>query len=258
MPLLESLALAGAALAAGMVNAIAGGGTLITFPALLAFGTPAIIANATSTLALVIGTIASVYGYREPIRTVRPWLKALAPASLLGGLLGAVLLTRTDERRFAQMVPFLLLFATGVFLLQGRLRRLGRGNDRGADAAPHRPPWLAIPFQFLVAIYGGYFGAGIGILMLASLWSASVVSIHAMNGLKSVLGLLINLVAALYFITAALIDWRRAAVMSLGALCGSFLGAHYAQRISPQRVRQLITAIGLTISAAQFWKQFGR
>jgi uncharacterized protein len=258
MTILEMIALAAAGAAAGLVNAVAGGGTLITFPALLAFGTPSIIANATSTLALVVGTAGSVYGYRRQIAEVRPWLRRFVPVSLVGGLLGGILLTRTQERTFSQMVPFLLLFATVVFLAQGILRRLaGRAAETGSSAPPERGWfWGAVAFQFLVALYGGYFGAGIGILMLASLGCLGHTDIHQMNGLKTVLGTLINLVAALYFIGAGLIHWPKAGLMTAGALLGYFAGAHYSQRIPQQYVRHLITAIGFAISAVLFYRQF--
>jgi uncharacterized membrane protein YfcA len=254
----EMIGLAAAAAAAGAVNAVAGGGMMITFPALLAFGTHALEANATSTLALVIGTAGSVFGYREPIRQVKPWLQRFIPASLLGGLLGGMLLTVTGERAFGRLVPFLLLFATLIFLAQGAFRRFAGFAERTGPAAPHpRAVWVAVGFQFAVAIYGGYFGAGIGILMLATLGFLGLTNIHEMNGLKTVLGSLINLVAAIWFIFAGLIDWPRAGVMTVGALTGYYLGAHFAQRIPQQRVRQLITAIGLTISAVLFYQQFG-
>ena len=257
MTLTELIVLSQAAAAAGMVNAIAGGGTLITFPTLLAFGMPSIIANATSTLALFVGTAGSVYGYREPIRAVRPWLKRFVPVSLLGGLLGGILLTVTKEETFAKMVPFLLLFATVLFLLQGPFRRFAGFGGQGEIATTHHHAvWGAVLFQFFVALYGGYFGAGIGILMLASLGLLGLTNIHEMNGLKTVLGSLINLVAAAYFIWAGLIDWPRAGVMTVGALAGYFLGSHFAQRIPQRRVRQLITGIGFAISAVLFYKQF--
>ena len=259
MSLTDFLGLMIAALVGGAINAVAGGGTLITFPALLAFGTPSIIANATSTLALVAGTAGSVYGYREPIRAVQPWLKRFVPVSLLGGLLGGILLTVTKEETFAKLVPFLLLFATFVFLLQGSLRRFAGFADQSETATPpHQEVWAAVLFQFFVALYGGYFGAGIGILMLASLGFLGLTNIHEMNGLKTVLGSLINLVAAGYFVFAGLIDWPRAGVMTVGALGGYFLGAHFSQRIPQSRVRQIITAIGFAISAALFYKQFLR
>ena len=254
----QLIALGGAAAAAGMVNAVAGGGTLITFPTLILAGTSEVIANATSTLALVFGNFGSVYGYRTQIVTVKPWLRRFAPVSLLGGLLGGILLTRTREEVFAKMVPFLILFATILFLAQGAFRRLAGFADKSdpADRPHHRRVWTAVLFQFLVAVYGGYFGAGIGILMLASLGFLGLTNIHEMNGLKTVLGLLINLVAAAYFIFAGLIDWPKMGVMTVGALAGYLLVAHYAQRIPQRQVRQLITAIGFAISAFMFYKQF--
>ena len=252
----EILVLATAAAAAGMVNAVAGGGTLITFPVLLLYGTPSIIANATSTLALVLGTVGSVYGYRKHIAQVVPWLKRFVPVSLAGGLLGGMLLTRTQESVFAKMVPFLLLFATIMFLAQGTFKRFA-GFGENPNAGPHHHTvWLAVVFQFFVSLYGGYFGAGIGILMLASLGFLGLTDIHQMNGLKTTLGSLINLVAAVYFIAAGLIDWPKAGVMTVGAVSGYFLGSHYCQRIPQQRVRQIITAIGLIISGILFVKQF--
>lgn len=262
MSALQMVGLAAAAAAAGAVNAVAGGGTLITFPALLAVGTPALTANATSTLALVIGTAGSVFGYREPIRRVGPWLRLFLPVSLVGGLLGGVLLTRTEERVFAWLVPFLLLFATVIFLTQGLFRRFAFGSATpGAASASASVPtgrfvWAALLFQFGVALYGGYFGAGIGILMLASLGCLGLTDIHEMNGLKTVLGSLINLVAAVWFVGYGLIDWTKAGVMTVGALVGYYLGSHYSQLIPQKRVRQLITAIGLSISAVLFYRQF--
>jgi uncharacterized protein len=268
----EAMALATAGAAAGMVNAVAGGGTLITFPALLAFGTSSIVANATSTLALVAGTVGGVYGYRRHLQEVKPWLKRFVPVSLVGGLLGGILLTRTREHTFARMVPFLLFFATLLFLGQGVFRRwFGQpasppASDSASQAQNGDSQWhpgplpgglvLAVGFQFLVALYGGYFGAGIGILMLASLGFLGLTDIHQMNSLKTILGSLINQVAAIYFIASGLIDWPRAGAMTMGALAGYFAGAHYSQRIPQRHVRQIITAIGFAISGVFFWKQF--
>ena len=254
----EAILLAASAVAAGIINAVAGGGTLITFPALLLARTPSVVANATSTLALVLGTSGGVLGYRRQLGSVRPWLRRFVPVSLLGGLIGAVLLTATGEKVFAHLVPFLLLFATVVFVAQGAFRRFaGFEVAPGAAVHPHgRAVWIAVVFQFLVAVYGGYFGAGIGILMLSSLGFLGLTDIHEMNALKTALGSLINLVAAIYFIFAGLIAWPKAGVMTVGAVAGYFLGSHYAQRIPQRRVRQIITAIGFLISAALFYEQF--
>ncbi len=253
---IEALALATAAALAGAINAVAGGGTMLTFPALLAFGTPAVIANATSTLALVIGTAGSIFGFRSKIAKVKPWLGRFIPASALGGFLGSWLLTRTSESVFARLVPYLILFATVLFVAQNAFRRFARTEKGETPVTTRRAVWIAVLFQFGVAIYGGYFGAGIGILMLASLGLLGLSDIHEMNALKNILGSLINLVAAAWFVASGLIDWPKAGVMTAGALAGYFLGAHFSQRIPQPRIRQLITVIGLTISAVMFYRQF--
>jgi hypothetical protein len=247
-----------AAAVGGAINAVAGGGTLVTFPTLLLFGTPPIIANATSTLALVIGTSGGIYGFRQHLTPVKFWLWRFCPVSVLGGLIGAVLLTYTSNRTFARLVPFLILFATILFLAQGPLKRLY--NLEATAGVRQRPGavWIAIVFQLLVAIYGGYFGAGIGILMLASLGFIGLRHIHEMNTLKTILGSLINGVAAILFVCAGLIHWPKAGVMTLGAIAGYFLGSFWSQKIPQQRVRQLITVIGLVLSAVTFYKEFFR
>jgi len=254
----EIIGLIIAAAAAGAINAVAGGGTLVTFPVLLLFGTPPVIANATSTMALVFGTAGSMFGYRRHITAVKPWLTRFLPISLLGGLIGGILLTRTSNEFFGKLVPFLILFATILFLVQGAFRRLAGFNDSPGGVIRHQSIAGAVVFQFFVAIYGGYFGAGIGILMLASLGFIGLTNIYQMNTLKTVLGSLINLVAAIWFIAAGLIDWPRALIMTAGALTGYYLGAHYSQRISQRAVRAIITSVGFIISAVTFYKQFCR
>ena len=251
---LEIFGLVGSAVGAGIINAVAGGGTLLTFPALLAFGTTPVMANATSTLALVIGTSGGMFGNRQHIKPVAPWLWRFLPVSLIGGLIGSALLTHTSNQTFGKLVPFLILFATVLFLSQSFFRRYA-GSHLNAQANP-RHLWGAVFFQFLVSIYGGYFGAGIGILMLATLGFIGMHNIYEMNTLKTILGSLLNLVAALWFIWAGLIDWPRAGIMTVGAVLGYYLGSHYSQRISQARVRQLITAIGFIISGVTFYKQF--
>src|SRR5688572_14775009 len=181
---LEITGLLASAAAAGLINAVAGGGTLVTFPTLLAFGTAAKVANATSTFALVIGTFGGVAGYRRQLAAVKPWLWRFIPPSILGGWIGAKLLDFTSDRMFSRLVPFLILFATILFVGQGLVRRwIG-----SKDTAPARPGviWAAVAFHFAVSIYGGYFGAGIGILMLASLGFIGLTDIHEMNALKTV------------------------------------------------------------------------
>lgn len=245
-------------MAAGAINAVAGGGTLLTFPTLLLFGTPPIIANATNTFALLLGTAGSLFGYRRQIHAVKPWLWQFIPVSLLGSLLGGVLLTQTDHRIFSRLVPFLILFATTLILAQGIFRRFAGLEPQSGQAPRRHTVWAAVVFQFAVAVYGGYFGAGIGILMLASLGFIGLDNIHQTNTLKTVLAALINLAASVWFVYAGLIDWPRAGVITVGALGGYYLGSHYSQRFPEVRVRQIIIVIGVILSAVTFYKEFLR
>lgn len=242
---------------AGAMNAVAGGGTILTFPTLLAFGMPSIQANATSTLALLVGIVGSLYGYRGHLAAAKPWLNNFAPVSVAGGLIGAWLLTRTDARLFDQLVPFLIFFATLLFLLNNVFRRLA-GIEAVAVGKPHQATGTAVALvlQFAVAVYGGYFGAGIGILMLATMGLLGLHHIHEMNAIKTVLASLINIVAAAYFVFAGLVIWPQAVVMTLGATSGYFLGSHLAQKVSQQQVRNLVALIGTALSLVFFWREF--
>ena len=253
---LEMLTLATAALAAGAINAVAGGGTLLTFPTLLLCGTPPIVANATSTLALVIGTAGSIFGFRSQIAAVKPWLGRFVPVSLLGGWMGSVLLTRLGNEIFATLVPFLILFATVLFLAQGAFRRLA-GRETAAHAA-HPSVWIAVAFQFAVAVYGGYFGAGIGIMMLATLGLLGLRDMNQMNALKVILALLMNLAAVVYFIVKGSVAWHWALWLMGGSMSGYYFGSHLAMRIPGVWVRAAGSAIGLIICVELFWKQLHR
>jgi uncharacterized membrane protein YfcA len=260
MSWIETVSLLAAACAAGMINAVAGGGTLITFPVLILFGMNPVVANATSTLSLVIGTSGSLYSFRGRLAEVRHWFTTFIPVSILGGLLGSFLLTHGSEGSFARHVPYLVLFATLLFMVQGVVRRRV-AHQLAMESSWARPVpsgrrhlIIAMTFQFLVSVYGGYFGAGIGILMLATLGFLGFSDIHQMNTLKNVLGSLINLVAAVWFTASGLISWPHMAVMTVGAVTGYYLGATYSQRLSQEKMRYLITAIGLTITFVMFWK----
>jgi uncharacterized membrane protein YfcA len=260
MTWIEILSLLVATCAAGMINAVAGGGTLITFPILILFGMNPVIANATSTLSLVVGTSGSLYSFRSRLAEVKPWFATFIPVSIVGGWLGSFLLTHGKESTFARLVPYLVLFATALFMIQGVVRR--RVAHQLVMDATHAQPApagrrhliIAMIFQFLVSIYGGYFGAGIGILMLASLGFLGFSDIHQMNTLKNVLGSLINLIAAVWFTVNGLINWPHMAVMTVGAVAGYYLGATFSQRLSQKMMRHLITAIGLIITVVMFWK----
>jgi uncharacterized protein len=250
---LEILGLLGSAAAAGVINAVAGGGTMLTFPTLLLFGSAYKVANATSSTALFLGTAGGIFGYRRQLAAVKPWLIRFVPVSILGGYAGSWLLTHTSDQTFARIVPFLLLFATILFLSQGLLRRAAGLRDHAPSPAAI---WGGIAFQLGVAVYGGYFGAGIGILMLASLGLIGLRDIHEMNALKTVLASLINLVATVVFLFNNLVDWPRAGIMTLGALLGYFIGSHFSQRIPQAWVRRIITVIGFLLSAITFYKAF--
>ena len=254
--IIELLVLALGACLAGAMNAVAGGGTIITFPLLIFFGMPAIQANATSTFALLVGIVGSLYGYRTQLPSTRPMLKLFGPVSLCGGLIGAWLLTVSSDKLFADLVPFLLLFATVLFLLSDVVRRMA-GVDGTASTHPaHR--FAAVIVQLAVAIYGGYFGAGIGILMLAALGLLGLQNIHQMNAVKTVLGALINLVAAGYFVFAGLVIWPQALVMTAGATVGYFAGAAISTRVPAVWVRGMVVCIGITLSVVFFWQRFLR
>ena len=244
-----------AAAVGGAINAIAGGGTLVTFPALVGLGVPAIVANATSTVALWPGAIASMYGYRHELAGVRSWAVRFAVPSLAGGLVGALLLLRTPEDRFDRIVPWLVLGATLLFVVQRPLMaalRKRRGEIVNADPASQPPSIALLLFQFGIAVYGGYFGAGIGILMLAALGFMGFTYIHRMNGLKNWGGLCINITAAVTFALLGLVDWPVAIAMATGAMAGGYAGSKLAQRVSQDSVRRVVVLIGFAASICLF------
>src|SRR5262245_26266707 len=225
-------ALVASSFGAGVMNAMAGGGTILTYPTLVLLGASPIVANATSTVALWPGAASSMYGYRREVAENRSWLKRLFLPSLVGGALGAVLLLKTPVKTFERLAPFLILFATVLFMLQGIVARwTGSG---GGDSRPGRTPGrmlAAVVFQFGVSVYGGYFGAGIGILMLAVLGFLGLSDIHAANGLKNFFGMCINGLAAAYFIVRGAVDWPAALIMIVGAVLGGYAGARFARSI---------------------------
>ncbi|MBM4187788.1 MAG: sulfite exporter TauE/SafE family protein [Gemmatimonadetes bacterium] len=236
------LMLAGlAAFAGGAINSIAGGGTLITFPAIVALGVSPLVANVTNTMALWPGAVSGLWAYRRQLVGMRAWLWRSSGPSLLGGLAGGWLLLATGERRFAAIVPYLVLGATALFALQGPIRAwLGR---HGAEPDVSTGTFLVI--QFAVGVYGGYFGAGIGILMLAALGLVGLTDIHRMNAVKVWGALLINVVAAALFAARGVIDWPLAGAMATGALLGGYAGSRLAQRIGQRAVRGAVIVIGL-------------
>lgn len=251
---MEPLVLAGLCLAAflgGALNAVAGGGTFLTFPMLILGGIPSREANATSTVALWPGAVASVFGYREELRHERRTLWVLGAVSAVGGLAGALLLVLTAERTFARLVPWLLLVATAIFAsgpsLSRRLHAKGRPDPHGSRALAA----MAL-MQLPIAVYGGYFGAGIGILMLAmmSLWGME--DLNAMNGLKAILGSVINAVALATFVVKGLVVWGVALPMVVGAIAGGYVGARYARKLDRRVLRGIIIATGVVLTVVFF------
>jgi uncharacterized protein len=239
----------GSACVAGMINAVAGGGTLLSFPTLIWLGVPSIQANATSTLALWPGSLGSVWGYRRELRGVDRSLYTLMVPSLGGGLVGAILLYRTPTEVFDRLVPLLILFATCLLAGQDAIQRR---FDLSAIHTNARSPWLswAMLFQAGVGVYGGYFGAGIGILMLAALSLMGHTDIHQMIAIKNLLAVCINGVAAAYFVASGLVVWNDALVMAAGAILGGVGGAGLARRLGRAAVRRLIIGIGLAMALA--------
>lgn len=255
----HSIALFVAAFVAGIINSIAGGGTLLTFPVLLWAGLDAKTANATSTVALWPGLLGGVWGYRREIQSSRPLLVRLGITSVCGGAFGAWLLIKTPSPVFAHLVPFLILFATVLFIAQEPVSRMLRSQTAATmqtatatmsdvASAPSGKWWAgAIIFQFASAIYGGYFGAGNGILMLAALGLLGISDIHKANGLKNYLGMCLNSVAIIGFALSGLVRWPDAALMAVSAIAGGYYGSTIAQRLGRVFVRRAVIVIGLVI-----------
>ena len=237
-----------AAAIGGAINSIAGGGTLLTFPAIVWLGVPPLAANATSTVALWPGSFGSMWAYRGELTGARAWLTWFTVPSVAGGIIGAQLLLRTSPDRFDAIVPYLVLGATLLFLLQPPLsRRLSRRAPEEHDVRrPLRPPsWWFLAAQVGIAIYGGYFGAGIGILMLAALGAMGLTNIHRMNGLKNWGAMCINGIAAVTFVASGMVNWPVAIAMAAGGLAGGYGGARLALRVGQRWVRRAVIAIGL-------------
>lgn len=240
LSLLFSLAFAG-----GAVNSVAGGGTFLTFPALMLLGLTPIQANVTSTIALWPGTVSSAYAYRREWSQQREILPALLIISIIGAAAGTLTLLYTPERTFERLVPWLLLAASLIFAFGGRII---------ARAHFLRRPAVARPLQLAIAFYGGYFGAGIGILMLAMLQLMGLSHIHRMNALKTVLGTAINGVAVAIFVVSGAVVWSVAWIMVAGAVAGGWAGAHFAQKLPPARVRKGVCAVAFAMTAYFFLK----
>jgi len=269
--------LAGAAAVAGAINSVAGGGTILTFPLLAALLPPGpaqlVVANSTSTIGLWPGALAAAWAYRGERQNLPDWARWLVVPSVIGAVVGTLLVLRLPPRWFAAAVPWLILSAAALFAVQPRLAALvghGKGgtvDSVGPDAAGE--PGVvgrgaiatACLLQLAVAIYGGYFGAGIGILMLAVLGLLGLGDIHRLNGVKNVLGTAINGVSAVVFAGNALlgsptVSWRCAGVMAVGAVAGGLAGSHVARRLPARVVRRSVAIIGFALAGYYLWQEY--
>jgi uncharacterized membrane protein YfcA len=235
----------------GAINSIAFGGSFVSFPALVWLGVPPIIANATNTAAVWPGSLGAVWGYRRELRDTTPRMYWLIVPSVLGAITGAVLLRVTPAALFDRLVPLLILFATLLCAVQERLQRLFNMTPE------HQGKWFAgaMLLQFFVSVYGGYFGAGMGVLMLAALAILGHDDIHQMNGLKNLLAVFINAVAAAYFIFAGMVRVPDAVVMAAGATIGGVAAAGLARRMGRKAVRRAVIVIGFAMTLALFVRQ---
>ena len=237
------------AVGAGVMNAMAGGGTLLTFPSLLAAGVSPVMANATNAVALVPGSLTSGWTYRDELGTHgRRLIVYLVASSVLGGFVGATLVAVAGDALFRRLVPWLIIGATVLFVLQEPLRRW---RERRSVSGEGRPAlgegslWELAAAHFVVSVYGGFFGAGMGILMLAELGFVGLTNIHQMNGLKNYGAAFINLTAAVTFIAGGHVEWGLAGLMAVGAIIGGWAGASLAVRIGQAAVRWSVVAIGV-------------
>jgi uncharacterized membrane protein YfcA len=247
-----------AAVAAGAVNAVAGGGTLLSFPAAIAWGLPSTIANATNAVALSPGSLASAWAYRRELGAEWRLAVALAGPALLGGWLGALILRHTSPRTFDVLVPWLVLGATLLILVQGTRKSLPLPAPAVRPAPKSKRLAVVMLCQLGVGIYGGYFGAAMGIIMLAFLAVVLPEDIQRRNALKNFLAVVINGTASVYFVASGLVDVRAGAIMMAGAITGGFAGGRLARRASARVVRNIVVAIGFGLSLLLGWRAFAK
>jgi hypothetical protein len=249
-PAAVPVALAG--VAAGLVNALAGGGSLISFPALLATGLPAVIANLSNTVALLPGYFGATLAQRRDLAGQGPRLLVLLPLAAAGGLVGALLLLHTDPRLFTALVPFLVLAASALLAQQEPLRR--RLQQRRSQPERLRSGWLPGVAVGLASIYGGYFGAGLGVIVLAVLALTLEDDLRRLNGLKQPIALSANISAALVFLGSGRVAWPEAIGLGLGALIGGALGGRIVGWIPPQLLRNLVVILGVGVAVHAWWR----
>jgi len=247
----DLLLIAAAGLLGGAMNAIAGGGSFVTLPALVAAGVPSLNANATSTVALVPSALTTAFAYRQDFQNFEGVkFSTMALVSVVGGVLGALLLISTPQRVFDHIFPFLLLFGVSVFAFG---RKLGDFLRARVNVHP-----AALPIaQFALGIYGGYFGGAVGVMMLAT-WSVLThASINMMQASRHLLNAAMNTTASLFFIFGGLIHWKQMGVLLVAAAIGGYVTGHYGRRLDPAKARIVISVLNSVIVALVFWRQFG-
>ena len=245
---LEFILVGAAAVAAGTVNALAGGGTLITFPMLTAVGIPSIEANVTNTVALCPGYLGATFAQSGDIRNGKKRLWLLLPPAIAGGIIGGILLLNTGEKMFRMLVPFLILLASALLAIQEPVRSW---LTRRAGHSSIPESWAAFPIG-LAAIYGGYFGAGLSVIVLSVLGLIINDSLTRLNAFKQAIALCANSAAALFFIFSGRVRWPMAIVMAAGALAGGFLGGRLAGRIKPATLRWIVVTLGVAVALIYF------
>ena len=241
---------------AGALNSVAGGGSFITFPALVVAGVPPVMANTTNSVAVWPGMVAATFAYRDLMREMRRTLLVLGITSFLGGLLGASLLLRTSDAGFMRLVPWLLLLATVIFSFGGRLTARLRAPSAGEAPGMRAPTAWTVLVQFAIATYGGYFGGGMGIMTLAVLGFLGMTDIHAMNGVKAVVTTVINGISVAAFIVAGKVAWGPGLLMAVGATASSYMGATLSRKVNPKWMRRFIVLTAWCMTAAFFAKQY--
>lgn len=247
MDLFDYTLVALAAMAAGLVNALAGGGTLISFPMLTAVGIPAVAANVTNTVALCPGYFGATLAQANDLRGQERRLWWLLPTAVLGGIAGGIILLNTQERVFRELVPYLILLATALLAFQPPLRRwVARRTQQAGAGHEHLPP--VVLMVFAASVYGGYFGAGLSVIVLAALSLALEDTLTRLNGLKQFISFCVNVAAALFFVFSGEVAWSAALVMALGALAGGAVGGRLAGRIRPDVLRWLVVTIGVIVA----------
>jgi uncharacterized membrane protein YfcA len=246
----NALIVAGAGLLGGAMNGIAGGGSFVTLPALVAVGVPSLFANATSTVALVPSALATAFAYRHDFRGFDGVkLSTMAALSVIGGVIGAVLLLHTSQAFFDTIFPFLLLFGVLVFAFG---RKLGEELRKRVTIHPHALPAL----QFLLGVYGGYFGGAVGIMMLAA-WSVLTrATINSMQATRHLLNASMNATASIFFVLGGLIYWKEMAILLVSASVGGYLSGHYGRRLDPAKARVAISCLNAVIVALVFWRAY--